>query len=373
MYMDPPRTTHAGDREQLDMAVPDSWPQGIRTKDDAFKFARLLCGPSSDIRDYADRLPHESSKSFLLFVKGGCKDGTPFFGIKKLIQPMMEEIVEYEKKECNNCQNPEASHQMLSRYGDVIHYHSCQLTKSPCKCRVLFGADSHHRKIPTDSKYWTAGNKFANLWHKTLEKNLSSMQITWADMEQPVWLQKTWHTVWNYMDHKKGHGIVYHSDLSNTYDARDPIASFSFGHGGVLALKSTRPKRKNKAAVHSVLFQEEGDVLIMAGDFQTEFQHAVPPRKSWQELRGLEFPGGLQEWEQAGLETELRLHNQDEEDENYKPHVRLNCTVRWHHKHLKDRNCPCYNKTHEISFSQIKRYNDDSGSNASSLKTPRSW
>jgi len=345
------------------MAVPDCWPQGIRTKDDAFKFARLLCGPSSDIRDYADRLPHESSKSFLLFVKGGCKDGAPFFGIKKLIQPIMEEIEEFP----NHCQNPKASHQMLSKKGDVIHYHSCQLTKSPCKCRVFFGADSHHWKIPTDSQYWTAGNKFANLWHKTLEENLSSMQTT--EMEQPVWLQKTWHTVWNYMDHKKGHGIVYHSDRSCTYDARDPIASFSFGHGGVLTLKSTNPRKKNNAAVQSILFQEEGDVLIMAGDFQAEFQHAVPPRKNWQELLGLVSPGGLQEWEQAGLETELRLHNQDEEDENYKPDVRLNCTVRWHHKHLVF--CPCFHNAHEISFSRIKRCNDDSESNASSLKTPR--
>ena len=107
----------------------------------------------------------------------------------------------------------------------------------------------------------------------------------------------------------------------------------------------------------------------MAGDFQAEFQHAVPPRKNWQELLGLVSPGGLQEWEQAGLETELRLHNQDEEDENYKPDVRLNCTVRWHHKHLVF--CPCFHNAHEISFSRIKRCNDDSESNASSLKTPR--
>ena len=34
-----------------------------------------------------------------------------------------------------------------------------------------------------------------------------------------------------------------------------------------------------------MLFQEGGDALVMAGDFQAEFCHGVPARSTWKDLK----------------------------------------------------------------------------------------
>ena len=81
-----------------------------------------------------------------------------------------------------------------------------------------------------------------------------------------------WQAVWNWNDHNQGHGIALHPDECDTYSSWDPITSFSFGHGGVLTLSD------RKAAASKMLFQADGDALVMAGDFQSEFWHGVPER-----------------------------------------------------------------------------------------------
>ena len=73
-------------------------------------------------------------------------------------------------------------------------------------------------------------------------------------------------------DHNQDHGISAHADLSSTYWHGDPITSFSFGHGGILQVLS----QKGGPGTAKMLYQEDGDVLIMAGKFQEEFTHAVP-------------------------------------------------------------------------------------------------
>ena len=195
------------------------------------------------------------------------------------------------------------------------------MTRAPCLCRSSFGADAHQKHVPTSSAKWTAGGRFEKLWDATLMKNYEAFQN--RDL-RPTWLDKSWQVLWNWNDHNQGHSISPHSDESATYSFWDPITSFSFGHGGVLTLG------EKKAPVTRMLFQQGGDALVMAGEFQAEFWHGVPARSTWKELESLSMFNSMQDWEKAGLRHEIDLH------EGAAPrakHVRMNCTVRWHNTH----------------------------------------
>ena len=79
-----------------------------------------------------------------------------------------------------------------------------------------------------------------------------------------------------------------------------------------------------------MLFQEGGDALVMAGDFQAEFCHGVPARSTWKDLKSLPMFATMQDWEKVGLQQEIALHEGAEPEAK---HVRMNCTVRWHSTH----------------------------------------
>ena len=298
-----------------------SWPFGVTSWDDTVKFAQLLFGVDVAFENYAERLPHRSNKSFLLFAKGACAEGRPFFEIGDFIAPQLEEIQHWEQNVRNNNARPTKSQQMLNADGWTVYYWSAQVTRAPCLCRTSFGADAHQKHVPTSSAMWQAGSRFEKLWDATLMKNYEAFQN--RDL-RPTWLDKSWQVLWNWNDHNKNHGISPHSDASATYSNVDPITSFSFGHGGVLTLG---PK---KGPVTRMLFQEGGDALVMAGDFQAEFCHGVPARSTWKDLKSLPMFATMQEWEKVGLQQEIALHEGAEPEAK---HVRMNCTVRWHSTH----------------------------------------
>ena len=298
-----------------------SWPFGVTSWDDTVKFAQLLFGVDVAFENYAERLPHRSNKSFLLFAKGACAEGRPFFEIGDFIAPQLEEIQRWEQNVRNNNARPTKSQQMLNADGWTVYYWSAQVTRAPCLCRTSFGADAHQKHVPTSSAMWQAGSRFEKLWDATLMKNYEAFQN--RDL-RPTWLDKSWQVLWNWNDHDKNHRISPHSDASATYSNVDPITSFSFGHGGVLTLG---PK---KGPVTRMLFQEGGDALVMAGDFQAEFCHGVPARSTWKDLKSLPMFATMQEWEKVGLQQEIALHEGAEPEAK---HVRMNCTVRWHSTH----------------------------------------
>ena len=298
-----------------------SWPFGVTSWDDTVKFAQLLFGVDVAFENYAERLPHRSNKSFLLFAKGACAEGRPFFEIGDFIAPQLEEIQRWEENVRNNNARPTKSQQMLNADGWTVYYWSAQVTRAPCLCRSIFGADAHQKHVPTSSAMWKAGSRFEKLWDATLMKNYEAFQN--RDL-RPTWLDKSWQVLWNWNDHNQNHGISPHSDESATYSNVDPITSFSFGHGGVLTLG---PK---KGPVTRMLFQEGGDALVMAGDFQAEFCHGVPARSTWKDLKSLSMFATMKEWEKVGLQQEIALHEGAEPEAK---HVRMNCTVRWHSTH----------------------------------------
>ena len=305
-----------------------SWPTGVTSLNDAYQFAKLICGPNATVLDYASRLPHTTTESFLLVVRGGCKNG-PLSYIGDCIEQLHNEVKTYESETRHNSQNPAKAISMGSK---TVSYHSAQLSCNPCTCRSQFGADANQKLIPTCSANWTAGRRFHRILHSVLSDNhKEAYQNSQGNCDAPpVWLKKTWHAVMNCNDHRQNHGIDYHADISDCYNIADPIASFSFGHGGVLTLKS----KYNKRLPERMLFQEDGDVLIMAGKFQQEFDHGVPARRDWK-WDG-DIGSFLSDWEKNGLEREMKLHRTQGD---LGAHKRLNCTLRWNHYHHQF--CPC--------------------------------
>ena len=270
-------------------------------------------------------------KLFVVCPKGACKEPRPFSCIRELIAQQLEEIKEYEIARRGNVQNPDKSQQMLSRSGKKVYYYSCQVTKDPCTCRSIFGADAHHSVIPTCSSLWTSGDEFKQRFDAVLRENYGSFG---GHDILPVWFEKRWQVLWNRNGHNRDHGIAPHRDYCETFSSDGgPITSFSFGRGGILTLMSqTSGKGASK-----MLFQEHGDVLIMAGKFQKEFFHGVPERSVWRDLCAGQGSGfvSMEEWEKKGVQHEIALHDSADAEEQ---HLRFNCTLRWHHTHWKT--CP---------------------------------
>ena len=119
-----------------------------------------------------------------------------------------------------------------------------------------------------------------------------------------------------------------------------------------LGLKPTYLKKGFFLLNYIGSFQEGGDVLIMAGCFQQEFQHGVPSRKNWERLRD-QIGRNWTDWELQGLAKEMELHRKQE---GPGPDKRLNCTLRWNAK--RKSNCPWYHESEDPSqrlFRAMKR------------------
>ena len=79
-----------------------------------------------------------------------------------------------------------------------------------------------------------------------------------------------------------------------------------------------------------MLFQEDGDALVMAGEFHSEFVHGVPPHSTWSKLQSQAMCTAMKDWEKNGVEMEISMH---ESAPAGAQHVRMNCTIRWHTTH----------------------------------------
>ena len=135
------------------------------------KFVQLLFGTDVRYENYSDRVPVSSNESFLLFAKEACKVS----GIKK-----------YEMLKRGNHSNPLKLQQMLFRHKQV-HYVTCQVTRSPCGRRNVFGTDAHQDVRPTPSALWKAGSRCGELLDQTLKTNFAAFG---TQAVRPSWLMK---------------------------------------------------------------------------------------------------------------------------------------------------------------------------------------
>ena len=72
------------------------------------------------------------------------------------------------------------------------------------------------------------------------------------------------------------------------------------------------------------LFQEDGDALVMAGDFQKEFCHGVPARGSCQVLKDGPMYTGMKLWGKEAMTKEIDMHGMASQGA---PHARMNGTI----------------------------------------------
>ena len=128
----------------LEAMVKHSWPNGVTSWNDTVKFAQLVFGTNVPMENYWHRLPHASSKSFLLFARGACGPNTPLSQVADWIEPHFRDIAQKEV-ELGNHNNPLKSQRMQAKGSVVTHYFSAQLTRAPCTCRTGFGADANHK------------------------------------------------------------------------------------------------------------------------------------------------------------------------------------------------------------------------------------
>ena len=154
----------------------------------------------------------------------------------------------------------------------------------------------------------------------------------------------------------RDHGIAMHSDASQAYDECDPITSLSMKLGSFLLVSAKqRRKRGLKERWCLVIYQPPNSMLIMAGKFQTEFEHAVPSFASIKRLVTC-VEGQVVTWMEQEppikirwfrnsrqmMEAELkRLESVNLEDLN---NARWNVTIRWCRNHFGS-NCPVLLRT----------------------------
>ena len=99
-----------------------SWPFGVTSWDDTVKFAQLLFGVDVAFENYAERLPHRSNKSFLLFAKGACAEGRPFFEIGDFIVYSWTRVNVGKKMFATT-----KSQQMLNASNAVVAFHGLEM------------------------------------------------------------------------------------------------------------------------------------------------------------------------------------------------------------------------------------------------------
>ena len=95
----------------LEAMEKHSWPNGVTSWNDTVKFAQLVFGMNVPMENYWHRLPHASSKSFLLFARGACGPDTPLSQVADLVEPNFGEIAQKEV-ERGNYNNPLKSQRM---------------------------------------------------------------------------------------------------------------------------------------------------------------------------------------------------------------------------------------------------------------------
>ena len=70
------------------------WPNGVRSKMDMLSFCQMMVGEEQMKRafDYAGRMPSPRQGSFLVFIQGGCGDGTLLSGLRACVPELMAEL-----------------------------------------------------------------------------------------------------------------------------------------------------------------------------------------------------------------------------------------------------------------------------------------
>jgi hypothetical protein len=295
------------------------WPAGVNSKPDMAHFCQMMVGRqrmANSCLDYTKRMPSPRQDCFLLFIEGGCGEGTLLSCLRECVPALMGELK-------GMAQHSDVAVKTGTPDG-ASWYNSGQLSKSSCVCRLNFGGEygtKTRKNQPVNCDGLRSGRTFESGLMHAMQRNYP------VDSDQaPVYFAKAFHAVLNDTDHVQNHRIDFHNDhVTGSYSSHDPITSLSWGCTGVLVLK---PASRKPGAEHLIVTRS-GDVSIMGGEFQKHFLHAVPPVSQWQALLD-EHRSELQHWEIAAMEVEIAQHKVDQHSV---PRTRHNITIRWHDQH----------------------------------------
>lgn len=155
------------------------------------------------------------------------------------------------------------------------------------------------------------------------------------------------------------HAIAMHNDASPYYSEIDPITSLSMVLGSFLLIQAKQARKRGaKPRWCLVVYQPPGSMLIMAGKFQSQFEHAVP---AWLEMKELAHAdnGAQFQLTRGGQDERLRLLFVGQAQQKMKAEIerlesfdlsethRWNVTVRWIRNHLHE-DCPCRGRKVEL-------------------------
>jgi hypothetical protein len=300
------------------------WPNGVGCKEDMISFCQMLVGMSlmRQCFDYSSRMPSPRQDCFLAFIRGGCTDNTPLFGLRDCVPEVMAEL----KAGCLGTERfcPDSSVSTGVIYGGSL-FEPAQISKSSCSCCINFGAEgdwnTHRQCDHVDFQSCKSGLKYEGVLMAALHGNRRSDQL-----QDLVYLTKAVRAFVSVTDPRNRHCIAFHSHkFGGSYVSTDPITSLSWGRTGVLVL---RPKFKKAQGRTHLIVQMHGDITIMAGEFQQFFQHASPPVSEWTALLEV-HRNELKLWEIAAMQVEIAAMN----DGSLDPLLRQNVTLRWINSH----------------------------------------
>ena len=294
-----------------------SWPEGVQNAADMQRYVKALFG-NCVVEDLLKGSDFDGQpQCFLWRVKDACKGD--WYHWPKLIDKAMQHAVET----YNNPYCVEVRTKSGRETRDRI-YDSVQVTPHKCTCRVFFGGDGHQRKLQTSSQ----ANKFTAEMAQILIAKFKPAKEHWNE-DQVGYHKKAYHLVLNRYSLERQDGIDPHQDLSETYDSRNPIASLSYGCGSLLAISDSNKDSKRTA----LYYQFPGDAIVMSGQFNLRFWHAVPPVKSWPQL--LECPRLVRSLPSDELKEAKAIIARVNHEACC---TRWNVTIRWHQTHWEG--CP---------------------------------
>ena len=123
----------------------------------------------------------------------------------------------------------------------------------------------------------------------------------------------------------------------------------TFKSPGILLVKrkseSKGKSEKNEASI-LLLFQNPGDCVVMSGFFQQFYQHAVPARHKWADIRDTKQYEGVPIHSDDKQYEGVPIHSDDKhwsqfsnfldslQQDPARANIRWNCTLRWHRNHI---------------------------------------
>lgn len=139
-------------------------------------------------------------------------------------------------------QNWEAEQGNMSQVADRIHdvtgsnkraryYRQATVNGNSCDCRVVFGGEDKWKKAscPRAANAHLHGQTFENCVRENMQTNRKDF---FPDDDMPHWLESgTLHALFNEYNHT-GNALDFHDDVGHTYNALDPICSFTFTSPG---------------------------------------------------------------------------------------------------------------------------------------------